>query len=153
MIHYLHREQNIPASMNTVWEYFSDPKNLNPITPPDMNFEIIAGGDVNMYEGQIIEYRVEFLRGVKSLWLTEIAHVRDHQYFVDEQRVGPYRFWYHEHHFSQTASGVKMIDHVTYAPPYGILGDMVNALWIRQKLEGIFNFRFQKINELFGSSK
>lgn len=153
MIHYLHREQNIPASIEMVWKYFSDPKNLNLITPPDMNFEIIAGGEAEMYEGQIIEYRVEFFRGVKSLWLTEIAHVRDFEYFVDEQRVGPYRFWYHEHRFEKTTSGVKMIDHVAYAPPFGMLGDLVNALWIHSKLEHIFDFRFQKINELFGSGK
>ncbi len=118
-----------------------------------MNFEIVAGGDVKMYEGQIIEYRVEFLRGVKSLWLTEIAHVRDLQYFVDEQRIGSYRFWYHEHCFEKMADGVKMTDHVTYAPPYGILGDLVNALWIRGRLEGIFDFRFEKIKYLFGSGK
>ena len=153
MIHYLHREQVIPTSIELVWKYFSDPKNLNPITPPDMNFEIVAGGDVEMYEGQIIEYRVEFLRGVKSLWLTEIAHVRDFQYFVDEQRLGPYRFWYHEHHFEKIASGVKMTDHVTYVPPYGVLGDLVNAMWIHHKLDRIFDFRSQKINGLFGSGK
>lgn len=153
MIHYLHREQNISAPIETVWEYFSDPKNLNSITPSDMNFEITAGGDVKMYEGQIIEYRVEFLRGIKSLWLTEIAHVCDLQYFVDEQRVGPYRFWYHEHHFEKTVDGVKMTDHVTYAPPYDFLGDLVNAVWIRGKLERIFDFRFQKVNEIFGSVK
>jgi len=153
MIHYLHREQTIPAPIETVWAYFSEPKNLNAITPPDMNFEIIAGGGAKMYAGQIIEYRVEFLRGLKSLWLTEIAHVRDLQYFVDEQRVGPYRFWYHDHRFEPTADGVKMTDHVTYAPPFGFLGDIVTAVWIRGKLEHIFDFRFQKINELFGSQK
>ena len=106
-----------------------------------------------MYEGQIIEYRVEFIRGLKSLWLTEITHVREREYFVDEQRVGPYRFWYHEHRFEKIADGVKMTDHVTYALPFGFLGDIVNAVWIRGKLERIFDFRFQKINELFGSSK
>lgn len=153
MIHYLHREQNIPGSIEKVWDYFSGPKNLNELTPPEMNFEIITGGDVKMYEGQIIEYRVEFLRGVKSLWLTEIAHVRENQYFVDEQRVGPYRFWYHEHNFEENISGVKMTDHVTYAPPFGVLGDLVNAIWIRSKLERIFDFRFQKITEIFGSIK
>lgn len=153
MIHYLHREQLIPAPIEAVWDYFSEPKNLNAITPPDMNFEIIAGGDVKMYQGQLIEYRVEFIRGLKSLWLTEIAHVRDLQYFVDEQRVGPYRFWVHEHHFEKVAGGVKMTDHVTYVPPFGFLGDIITSLWIRGKLEHIFDFRFQKIKELFGSSK
>jgi ligand-binding SRPBCC domain-containing protein len=153
MVHYLHREQIIPASVEEVWEYFCDPRNLNRITPSDMNFEIIHGGEVKMHEGQIIEYRVEFLRGLRSLWLTEIAHVRDSAYFVDEQRVGPYRFWYHEHIFEKIAEGVKMTDHVTYVVPFWILGDMLNAIWVSKRLENIFNFRRQKIIELFGELK
>jgi ligand-binding SRPBCC domain-containing protein len=153
MTHYLHREQKIPADIRVVWQYFCDPKNLNLITPPDMNFEIIAGGDRMMYEGQIIEYRVEFLRGVTSLWLTEITHVREGEYFVDEQRVGPYRFWYHEHRFEKISGGVKMTDHVTYSAPLGFLGDIVTVLWIQKKLNHIFDFRYQKISELFGSMK
>lgn len=153
MIYYLHRQQTIPADLPTVWRYFCEPKNLNLITPPEMNFEIIAGGDVNMYAGQLIEYRVEFMRGIKSLWLTEIAHVREGEYFVDEQRVGPYRFWFHQHFFEKTLSGVRMTDHVTYAPPFGVLGDAVHALWIRQKLNHIFDFRRQKISEIFGSAQ
>ena len=92
MVHYLRREQIVPMPVEKVWEYFCDPKNLNDITPPDMNFEIVQGGDQKMFEGQLIEYRVEFIRGVRSLWLTEIAHVRACEYFVDEQRIGPYRF-------------------------------------------------------------
>jgi ligand-binding SRPBCC domain-containing protein len=153
MINYLHREQILPAPIEKVWAYFCDPKNLNEITPPDMKFEITAGGDVKMYEGQIVEYRVEFVRGLRSLWLTEIAHVRENEYFVDEQRVGPYRFWYHEHSFESVPAGVKMTDHVTYAAPFGLIGDVVNAVWIRQRLNGIFDFRYQKIMELFGSVK
>jgi ligand-binding SRPBCC domain-containing protein len=121
MVYILHREQNIPAPLNEVWDYFCNPKNLNEITPPDMNFEILRGGDVKMYEGQIIEYRVEFLRGVRSLWLTEIAHVRDREYFVDEQRIGPYHFWYHEHIFEETSAGTRMTDRVTYMVPFGFL--------------------------------
>jgi len=153
MIHYLHREQLIPAPLETVWDYFADPKNLNAITPPDMNFEIRAGGEAEMYEGQIIEYRVEFVRGLRSLWLTEIAHVRTGEYFVDEQRVGPYRFWYHEHRFEAEFAGVKMTNHVTYAAPFGLLGDIVTALWIGKRLDSIFDFRAQKIAELFGDGK
>lgn len=153
MIHYLHREQIIPASIETVWAYFCDPKNLNPITPPDMNFEIIAGGDEEMYAGQIIEYRVEFVHGIRSPWLTEIAHVRAYEYFVDEQRMGPYRFWYHQHRFELIANGVKMTDHVTYAAPFGLLGDLVHAIYIRNRLKTIFDFRHQKISEIFGSIK
>jgi ligand-binding SRPBCC domain-containing protein len=124
-----------------------------PSPPPDMNFEIIAGGDVKMYEGQIIEYRVEFIRGVRSLWLTEIAHVRENEYFVDEQRVGPYRFWYHEHRFENMPGGVKMTDHVTYALPFGPLGDVVQAVWVGNRLKSIFDFRIGKIEDLFGRIK
>ena len=153
MINYLHREQIIPASIEQVWKYFSTPHNLNEITPPDMNFEIVAGGDATMYEGQVIEYRVEFIRGIRSLWLTEIAHVCENEYFVDEQRVGPYSFWYHEHKFERVGAGVKMTDHVTYVAPFGILGDIVTAMWIRRRLEFIFDFRYRKIVELFGEAK
>ena len=153
MIHYLHREQVITAPVEKVWEYFCDPKNLNAITPPDMNFDIVQGGDTAMHEGQMIEYRVEFIRGVRSLWLTEIAHVRDGEYFVDEQRIGPYRFWYHEHIFEKTAAGTKMTDRVTYVVPFGILGDAVNTFWIANRLKYIFDFRRGKIVELFGEVK
>lgn len=153
MIHYLHREQVIPAPAEDVWAYFCDPKNLNEITPPDMNFEIVQGGDAAMYKGQIIEYRVEFIRGVRSLWLTEIAHVRDGEYFVDEQRIGPYRFWYHEHIFEKVPNGTKMTDCVTYAIPFAVLGDAVNAVWISKRLKNIFDFRKRKIAELFGEAK
>ena len=152
MIRYLHREQFIPASTERVWNFFANPKNLNNITPADMDFEIRTGGDIPMYEGQIIEYRVEFLRGIRSLWLTEIAHVREGSYFVDEQRMGPYRYWYHEHLFEPLDSGVNMTDRITYAAPFGPLGDVVNLLWIRRRLSYIFDYRQLKINEIFGAS-
>ena len=152
MVHYLHYEQVIPAPREKVWEYFCTPHNLNKITPPDMNFEICSGGDVTMYPGQLIEYRVEFVKGVRLPWLTEIAHVRDGIYFVDEQRMGSYRFWYHEHHFEDHDAGTKMTDHVTYMVPFGILGDILNRFWISDRLKHIFNFRRKKIVELFGES-
>lgn len=86
-------------------------------------------------------------------WLTEIENAREHEYFVDEQRAGPYRFWYHAHTFSQAQKGVKMIDHVTYAAPFDPLGDLVNAIWIRGRLNGIFEYRHRKIAEIFGDAK
>jgi len=152
MIHYLLREQIIPRGLDEVWAFFCAPENLNLITPPDMNFEILAGGEFKMYEGQMIEYRVEFVRGLRSLWLTEITHVRENEFFVDEQRVGPYRFWHHEHKFESVPGGVKMTDLVTYVLPFGILGDMVNAAWVGKRLQYIFDFRYEKIDQLFGSA-
>jgi ligand-binding SRPBCC domain-containing protein len=153
MVHYLVREQIVPAPRKKVWEYFCDPQNLNAITPPDMNFEILHSADAKMYPGQLIEYRVEFVRGIRSRWLTEIAHVRAGEYFVDEQRVGPYRFWYHEHGFQETPAGTRMTDRVTYVVPFGVLGDLVNTFWIGKRLNHIFDFRRRKIVELFGEAK
>jgi ligand-binding SRPBCC domain-containing protein len=153
MVHVLQREQIIPASLEAVWEYFCDPRKLNEMTPPDMNFEIRRGGNTRMYEGQLIEYRVGFLRGFRSLWLTEISHVRDCEYFVDEQRLGPYRFWYHEHIFSEMISGTEMIDRVTYVVPFGLLGDLLDRFWIARRLDQIFEYRRKTIIELFGDAK
>jgi ligand-binding SRPBCC domain-containing protein len=153
VIHILCREQLIPAPLGEVWEYFCDPKNLNQITPPGTNFEILSGGDVRMYEGQLIEYRVEFIKGVRSRWLTEISHVRGYEYFVDEQRRGPYRFWYHEHSFEIAPSGTLMKDRVTYAVPMGLVGDLLNHLWIAGRLNYIFDYRRNTIIELFGGEK
>lgn len=152
MIHSLYCEQIIPAPLGQVWEYFCDPKNLNALTPPDMNFEILNGGDARMYEGQLIEYRVEFVRGLRSRWLTEISHVRECEYFVDEQRMGPYRFWYHEHGFKEVSSGTRMTDRVTYVIPGGPLGDILNSIWISGRLSHIFTFRRKTILELFGEA-
>jgi ligand-binding SRPBCC domain-containing protein len=149
LIHYLVRKQTVHAGLDRVWEFFSDPGNLNEITPPDMNFEIIAGGEKKMYAGQLIEYRVEFIRGIRSLWLTEITQVREKEYFVDEQRIGPYRFWYHEHLFETVDGGVLVGDKVSYAIPFGLLGELVHLVYIKKRLDEIFNFRREKVAALF----
>mgnify|MGYP001113624773 CR=1 FL=1 len=150
MIHRQYRQQVVPAPLDEVWAYFATPQNLNEMTPEDMKFEIVHGGKEKMFQGQIIEYRVQFMPLVKSLWLTEIAHVQEGSYFVDEQRVGPYRFWYHEHSFKAVEGGTQITDRVTYAMPFGFLGEIVHALWIGRRLKGIFDFRRGKIQELFG---
>ena len=106
-----------------------------------------------MYEGQLVEYRVEFVPGLRSRWLTEISHVRECEYFVDEQRLGPYRFWYHGHGFQETLSGTRMTDRVTYEVPVGFVGDILNRLWIAERLKTIFDYRRKKIIELFGEEK
>ena len=148
-IQVLRREQFIPAPLELVWEYFCDPRNLDEITPPDMKFTIVSVDPGHIVEGQIIEYRVEFIRGLRSLWLTEIAHVREQEYFVDEQRIGPYQFWYHEHSFTAADGGTWMRDKVTYSIGYGLLGDLLNSLWINQRLKSIFDFRTVKVKTIF----
>lgn len=152
VIHVLERTQVVQATLEHVWEFFSDPGNLNLITPPDMHFEIFAGGETVMYPGQLIEYRVSFIQGVRSTWLTEIAHVRAHEYFVDEQRVGPYCFWYHEHFFARVAGGVQVADRVSYVLPFGLLGELVHSAWVRDRLAGIFDFRREAIAKILGGS-
>ena len=148
MIHTLEREQFIPASFDHVWAYFSTPENLNALTPPEMHFKIL-GSPGPMHAGQLIAYRIRVAPGVRVGWLTEIRHVRDQSFFVDEQRSGPYRLWYHEHHFAAVDGGVKMTDRVTYALPFGPLGDLVHALWVRRTLRKIFDYRHEAVVRLF----
>lgn len=139
-MHTLHREQFIPAPLAEVWTYFATPQNLNALTPPAMDFAI-EGNPAPMFAGQLIAYRIRLGPGVRVRWLTEIRHVQEQAFFVDEQRLGPYRLWYHEHRFEAVRGGVHMTDHVTYALPFGPLGLLVHALWVRRTLRQIFDFR------------
>ncbi len=149
MVYYLERAQMIPADIDTVWRFFADPRNLNEVTPPDMDFAFVHGGDEPMYAGQIIEYRVMIVPGWRVRWLTQITHVEEKHRFIDEQRLGPYRLWIHEHCFESLASGVWMTDHVTYALPFGFLGRLIHALFVKRRLNRIFDYRRQKVAEIF----
>lgn len=150
MLHTLHRTQIIPADLEQVWAFFATPANLNALTPPELKFETL-GSPGPMYQGQLIAYRIGILPGVRLNWLTEIRHVNPGRYFVDEQRRGPYALWYHEHHFEPCADGVRMTDHVTYALPFGPLGDLVHTLWVRGQLRHIFDYRRVAVERAFGS--
>ena len=152
MIYTLHRQQIIHASSERVWAYFATPRNLNEMTPPDMAFEFVQGGDEPMYAGQVIAYKVSILPGVRVRWLTQITHVEPGQRFIDEQRAGPYHLWIHEHRFEPLPDGVHMTDQVTYALPFGPLGELAHALYIRRRLEQIFDYRHRKVNLLFSNS-
>lgn len=151
MLYQLTRRQVIPASLEEVWAYFSTPGNLNEITPPDMAFEILFGGDEAMYQGQLMAYRIQLLPLLKTRWLTEITQVREPYYFADQQRLGPYRFWLHEHHFQPRTGGVEMRDQVTYQLPFGPLGKLTHTLWVGPRLERIFDYREKKVAEIFGA--
>jgi ligand-binding SRPBCC domain-containing protein len=150
MIHQLQRRQIIPANLDQVWDYFSRPGNLNEITPPDMKFEILFGGEEAMYQGQLMAYKIQLLPLLKTRWLTEITQVRKPDCFVDLQRLGPYKFWHHQHHFQSLENGVEMRDLVTYLLPLGPLGDLIHTLWVGPRLKSIFDFRATKIAEIFG---
>lgn len=152
-IYRLSRRQVLPASIEKVWEFFSVPENLNEITPPDLYFEILSGAGERAYSGQLIEYRIQFLPPFRSRWLTEITQLQEPTFFVDEQRLGPYRFWQHQHIFNPVEDGTEIIDRVTYQLPFGVLGDLVHRLWVKQRLEEIFDFRAEQVGRLFSPTK
>lgn len=145
------QEQVIPASLQEVWDFISSPANLKNITPEHMGFDIMTRNlPEKMYPGMIIAYKVRPLPLFKTTWVTEITHVQEGIYFVDEQRVGPYKMWHHQHRIKPVEGGVHMKDMVTYQPPFGILGTMANYLFIRKKLNEIFAYRTAKLESLFG---
>ena len=149
-IYRLHKFQNLPISKKEAWDFLSDPKNLKVITPDYMGFNILSGADRPMFEGQIIQYIVTPVAGIKTKWVTEITHVRDGEFFVDEQRFGPYSLWHHKHFIKEIPGGVEMEDIVDYKLPFGILGRMVHPFLVKSKLEEIFEYRQKKLVELFG---
>ncbi len=141
----------MPLTLQKAWDFFSKPANLKDITPANMGFIIRSRyhGE-QMYPGQIIEYTVKPLLGIPFYWMTEITHVAEGKYFIDEQRFGPYSLWHHQHHFKQIPGGVEMTDIVHYKIPFWFLGDIANALLVRNELKKIFDFRRQKVEELLG---
>ncbi len=149
-VYRLEAKQNLPISLDQAWEFFSSPKNLATITPDNLGFKILSGADTDMYAGQIIQYTVTPLPFFKAKWVTEIKHVEYKEFFVDEQRFGPYALWHHKHFFREIEGGVEMIDIVDYLPPMGILGRMVEPIIVRPRLKEIFEYRKTKLVELFG---
>jgi ligand-binding SRPBCC domain-containing protein len=101
-----------------------------------------------MYSGMIISYRVTPMASMSILWISEITHVEAPVYFVDEQRLGPFRFWHHQHVFKEVGRNVEMQDLVNYAMPLGPIGEMVHAVSVRKKVEAIFDFRQKALEQL-----
>ena len=144
--------QNIPISLDKAWKFFSDPANLANITPDNMGFKTISKyHGTTMYAGQVIEYKVSPVLGIPLYWMTEITHVDDQKYFVDEQRYGPYSMWHHQHHFKVIDGGVEMTDIVHYKLPLWFLGDIANSLFVKKQLQHIFDFRYKIVQQRFGS--
>ena len=152
-IYTLHKKQNLPISKETAWNFLSDPRNLKTITPDYMGFHILSGADRPMFSGQIIQYIVTPVMGIKTKWVTEITPVRDGEYFVDEQRFGPYALWHHKHFIKEIEGGVEMEDIVDYKIPFGFIGRLVHPFLVKPKLEEIFSYRKEKLETLFGKYK
>ncbi len=149
-IYTLESTQEIPIPLQQAWEFFSSPKNLQVITPPEMGFNITSDIAPKAYAGQIISYTVGILPGIRTNWVTEITTVKDLHYFVDEQRFGPYAMWHHEHFFEATPEGNTLIrDKISYKIPLGFIGRIMNGLFIKGQLNHIFSYRTEKLKEVF----
>ncbi|MFD2541740.1 cell division inhibitor [Lacinutrix gracilariae] len=150
-IYTLHKKQKLPISVDTAWQFLSDPKNLKVITPDYMSFNILSGADRPMYAGQIIQYIVTPILGIKTKWVTEITHKVNKHYFVDEQRFGPYALWHHKHFIKEIEGGVEMEDIIDYKVPFGFIGQLVQLFLVKPKLNEIFEYRKEKLESLFGT--
>ncbi len=155
MLHKLESTQFIKSDIDTIWDFISSPQNLAVITPAYMNFRIINETKPldKMHAGQIIEYHVSPVLGIKLKWVTEITHVHNKYYFVDEQRFGPYAFWHHKHSLKQIEDGIEMTDIIHYKLPFRIFGKIANHLFVKNQLKEIFEYRFKKLDELFNHEK
>ena len=150
-VYTLKRSQILPVTMQEAWEFFSSPGNLSSITPAHMDFRIIDPSDAKMYAGQIIKYKVSVLPFVRVSWVTEITHVKEPEFFVDEQRFGPYALWHHQHRFREVPGGVEMTDEVNYALPLGFLGRLAHWAFVSRQLNSIFDYRFRVLEDFFKS--
>ena len=147
----LEQTQELLIDLDTAWEFFSNPKNLNEITPEDMVFEITSLLPEKMYEGMFITYNIKPMLNISMKWCTEITHIKDKQFFVDEQRQGPYNIWHHEHHFKATEKGVLMTDILHYDIGKSVFGWIAGEIFVHQKVKQIFNYRYKKLETLFNS--
>ncbi len=144
----LYRELFIDTDIVTAWDFISSPKNLDAITPKDMVFEVVSELPDKMFNGQLIEYRVGIPLLGRQTWVSELKHIRPGHSFVDEQRIGPYKFWYHYHEISMHCNGVRFVDRVNYVLPFGPLGAIAQQLHVKSQLQYIFDYREVAMHEL-----
>lgn len=147
----LERIQRLPLDLSECWSFFSSPMNLPKITPPWLGFDVDPIERPQMYPGMMLKYYVTPLAGIRMRWVTEITYVDEPFYFVDEQRLGPYRMWHHEHHFRAIEQGVEMKDIVHYAVPLGPLGGVINRLMVARRVNEIFDYRVRTLTQIFGT--
>lgn len=149
-IYQLKKSQNFTIPLEKAWAFFSNPQNLSRITPEWLNIRIISDLPNKMHSGMVIVYSVRPILNISTTWVTEIKYVHEQHFFVDEQRFGPYKFWYHQHVFREGAGGeVIMEDIISYAIPFGLFGRLLNSLFIRKKIIAIFNYRERILDKIF----
>lgn len=148
-LHQFKAKQILPISLDKAWSFFSDPGNLSKLTPEYLNFKITTELPNEMYEGMIISYKVHPILGIPVNWVTEITSVKEKNFFIDEQRFGPYKFWHHQHHFNEVDGGLEMIDVISYALPFDPFSRLINKLLVEKKIKGIFDFRQKVLKKIF----
>ena len=141
-------KQILPMMLNDAWNFFSNPRNLSKITPPWLKLKITSDLPDRMYEGMIISYKVYPLLGIPSNWVTEITRMKELEYFIDEQCIGPYKFWHHQNLFKEIEEGIEMTDIVNYAIPLDPLSRPLNTLVVGKKINEIFEYRKELLNDL-----
>jgi ligand-binding SRPBCC domain-containing protein len=153
-VYHLRQKQFFPLSLKEAMAFFSSPNNLVKITPASMDFRIlhISGNGSGMYPGQIIVYKIKLFPLMYTRWVTEITHVQSN-YFVDDQIVGPYALWHHQHHFKEVPGGVEMTDEITYGIPFGFLGRLANYLFVGRQLKTIFKYRYEVLDKMFAKNE
>lgn len=152
-VHKLLQTQTLPVEQSVLWDFVSVPQNLNEITPPDMAFEIVGDLPDRAKDGLLLEYRVKIPLIGWTTWLTEIKYVEEGVSFMDEQRVGPYKLWLHSHRLEAVEGGTKMTDEIRYELPFGFLGSIAHVLFVRRTLAKIFDYRRERLKDLFPSTE
>lgn len=148
-VYQLKTKQTLPISIQQAWGFFSNPQNLSKITPPWLSFEVTSQIETKMYAGMIIAYKVTPLLNIPATWITEITHVNEPHYFVDEQRFGPYKFWHHQHIFREVYNGIEMEDIVSYSIRFGVLGRLISRMLVTKKIKAIFDYRTEVLKAIF----
>ena len=143
-------EQFLPIDIEKAWDFFSSPKNLSVITPPEMGFKILTElNGKEIHDGMLIDYTVKPLLGIAMHWQTKIRDVEKYKVFADIQLKGPYKSWEHTHTFEEINNGVLMKDIINYELPFGFIGDIAHTLLVKKKIENIFAYRKSVLEKIF----
>lgn len=140
-VYQFNRKQVIKTDIDTAWDFMRSPANLNKITPPDMTFTILSDLPDVMFEGQIIRYKIKIPFLGDQNWVSELKHIKEKHSFVDDQRIGPYKLWYHYHQIKECAGGVEFTDQITYSIPFGLFGELAHCFYVKNQLKKIFDYR------------
>lgn len=147
----LAKEQRVPRPPDEVFAFFEKPENLARITPPWLAFRMVTATPLAMRQGALIDYTIRVM-GLAWKWRTLISAYEPPNRFVDEQLKGPYAYWHHTHTFTAVGKETLIRDEVRYRLPFGVLGMVVHALFVRRQLEAIFAYRARVIGRLFDQS-